>query len=81
MSTGLPLYLLDILVCGHCSPHIALLLEPGADSLKRAIGTAPAFVIHPILHVVVVTVDPLNQVHLKTHTHIQNASQYQSLNS
>lgn len=71
---GTPLHLLDILVCGHRSLYVALLLEPGADGLEGAISAAPAFVFHTVLHVVVVTVDPLNQVHLKTQ--IQDASQY-----
>lgn len=67
MSAEPPLYLLDIPVSGHWALYISLLSEPGADGLEGAISTAPAFVIHTVLHVVVVTVGPLNQVHLKTH--------------
>lgn len=44
---------------------IALLLEPGADGLQGAISAAPAIVVHTILHVVVITVDPLDQVGLQ----------------
>ena len=49
---------------GHWPLCVALLLEPGADGLQGAISTAPAVIIHVVLHVVVVTVDPLDQVHL-----------------
>lgn len=65
-------YLLDLLVSGHRSVDIALLLEPGTDGLKGAISTAPAIVIDVILHVVVVTVDSSNQIYLgKTHIRVE----------
>lgn len=63
-----PLYLLDFLVSGHGPLYIALLPEPGADGLQGTISTAPAVVIHVVLHVVVVAVDPLNQIHLENNT-------------
>lgn len=50
------MYLLNFLVCWYRPIHIALVLEPRADCLQRAIGTAPATVIHAVLHIVVVTV-------------------------
>lgn len=50
---------------GHCPLHIALLLEPGADGLQGAVSAAPSIVIHTVLHVVVIAVDPLDQVHLE----------------
>lgn len=76
MSSRLPLYLLDLLVSGHSPLYIALLLEPGADGLEGAISTAPTIVIHTVLHVVAVAVDPLNQVHLeKTHIYTLNERQ------
>lgn len=59
------LYLLDLLMCGHRPLCVALLLEPGTDGLEGAIGTAPAVIIHVVLHVVVVAVDPLDHVHLE----------------
>lgn len=72
ISAGPRLYLLDLLVSGHRPLYIALLLEPGADGLEGAISTAPAIVIHVVLHVVVIAVDPLDQVRLeKRHTHIR----------
>lgn len=52
-------------MCGHWTLYVGLLAEPGADGLEGAISTAPAFVVHAVLRVVVVTIDPLNQVHLK----------------
>lgn len=74
--TGAPLYLLDLLVSRHRPLYVALLQEPGADGLEGAISTAPAIVIHMVLHVVVVAVYPLNQAHLeKTHTHTQKTNQ------
>ncbi|KAG7254226.1 hypothetical protein CRUP_007469, partial [Coryphaenoides rupestris] len=45
--------------------HVALLQEPGAQRLQRAVGTAPAVVIHAVLHVVVVAVHALHQEHLQ----------------
>lgn len=82
ISTGLLLYLLDLLVCGHRPLCVALLLEPGADGLQGAISTAPTIVIHVILHVVVVAVDPLDQVHLeKTRKHTHEKRGYYSLQS
>lgn len=70
ISTAPLLHLLDLLVGGHRPLCVALLLEPGADGLEGAISTAPAIVIHMVLHVVVIAVDPLNQVRLeKRHTH------------
>lgn len=61
-------YLLDLPVCGDRSLHVALLLEPGTDSLKGSVSTAPAVVVNVVLHVVVVTVDASDQGHLeKTH--------------
>lgn len=48
--------------------RVALLLKPGADGLEGAISTAPAIIIHVVLHVVVVAVDPLDQVHLEKDT-------------
>lgn len=59
------LYLLDLFVAGHAALHITLLLEPGADGLQGAIGTAPAIVIHAVLHIVVVAVNSLDHVYLK----------------
>ena len=50
---------------GHGPLGVALLLEPGADGLQGAVGTAPAVVLHAVLHVVVVAVDPLDQVQLE----------------
>ena len=58
-------YLLDVLVSGYRPLYVALLLKPGADGLEGAVSAAPAIVIHTVLHVVVITVDPLDQVHLK----------------
>lgn len=61
----------------HRPFYIALLKEPGADGLEGAISTSPAIVIHMVLHVVVVAVDPLNQAHLeKTQAHT-SMCQYQ----
>lgn len=57
-------YLLDLPVSGDRSLHVALLLEPGTDGLKGSVSTAPAVVVNVVLHVVVVTVDSSNQVHL-----------------
>ncbi len=48
VATGLLLYLLNLLVSGHRSLCVALLLEPGADGLEGAISTAPAIVIHVV---------------------------------
>lgn len=45
--------------------YVTLLLEPRADSLQGAISTAPAIVIYTVLHVVVIAVDPLDQIHLE----------------
>lgn len=53
------LYLLNFLVCWYRSVHVALVFEPRTDCLQRAIGTAPAAVIHTVLHIVVVTVNTL----------------------
>lgn len=50
---------------GHRPLYVTLLLEPRADSLQGAISTAPAVVIYTVLHVVVIAVDPLDQVHLE----------------
>lgn len=58
-------YLLNLFVSGHRPLHIALLLEPWADRLKWAVSTAPAVVIHTILHVVVVAVYTLHQIELR----------------
>lgn len=58
-------YLLDLPVSGDGSLHVALLLEPGTDGLKGSVSTAPAVVVKVVLHVVVVTVDSSNQVHLE----------------
>lgn len=55
---------------GHSPLYIALLLEPGADGLEGTISTAPAIVIHTVLHVMAVAVDPLNQIHLEKNPHI-----------
>lgn len=49
---------------GHSPLHVALLLEPGADGLEGAVGATPAVVVHAVLHIVVVAVDPLDQVRL-----------------
>ena len=59
------MYLLDLFVSGHRPLLKALLLEPGADGLQGAVSAAPAVVIHPVLHVVVIAVDSLDQVHLQ----------------
>lgn len=50
---------------GHRQLYVTLLLEPRADSLQGAISTAPAIVIYTVLHVVVIAVDPLDQIHLE----------------
>lgn len=50
---------------GHRQLYVTLLLEPRADSLQGAISTAPAIVIYMVLHVVVIAVDPLDQIHLE----------------
>ena len=73
LNFDFPAYLLDFLVSGHSPLYIALLLEPGADGLQGTISTAPAIVIHVVLHVVVVAVDPLNHIHLEknTNTHLK----------
>lgn len=50
---------------GHRPLYVTLLLEPGADGLQGAISTAPAIVVDTVLHVVVIAVDALDQVHLE----------------
>lgn len=50
------MYLLYLLVCGNASLGVALLLEPGADGLQRAVGAAPAVIVHAVLHVVMIAV-------------------------
>lgn len=56
---------MGLFVRGHGPLYVALLLEPGADCLEGAISTAPAVVIRVILHVVVIAVGSLDQVHLE----------------
>ena len=38
--------------------------EPGYESLQWPVGAAPAIVVGPVLHVVVVTVPSFDQMHL-----------------
>lgn len=57
-------YLLNFPVSRHSPLYVALLPEPGADCLEGSVGTAPAVIIHTVLHVVVVAVDALDQVQL-----------------
>lgn len=59
------MYLLYLLVCGDGSLGVALLLEPGADGLQRAVCTAPPVIIHPVLHVVMITVHAMHHVQLE----------------
>ena len=65
-------YLLDFFMGGHISIHVSLLLEPGADGLQGSVRTAPAIVVHVVLHVVVVAVHTLYQVWLTRKTKICN---------
>lgn len=66
-------------MCGDRSLRVALLLEPGTDSLKRSVSTAPAIVVNVVLHVVVVTVDASNQGHLeKTNVYVLSKTACQS---
>lgn len=58
------LYLLNFSVCWNGSLGVALVSEPRADSLQRSISTAPATVIHPILHIMMITVYALDHINL-----------------
>lgn len=58
-------YLLDLPVCRNGPLGVSLVLEPGADGLQRPVGTAPAVVIHPILHVVMVAIQALDHMNLR----------------
>lgn len=62
---GRVLYLLDFSVCRDGPLCVSLVFEPRADGLQRSIGTAPAVVIHPILHVMMITVQALDHIHLR----------------
>ena len=61
----LALYLLDFSVCGNGLFCVALVSEPGADGLQRAVRTAPAAVIRAVLHVMMVAIHALDQVNLQ----------------
>lgn len=61
---------------GNKPLYVALLLEPGADGLEGAISAAPTIVIHTVLHVVVIAVVPLDQVHLKNTQKDRSSSKY-----
>lgn len=58
------LYLLNFSVCWNGSLCVSLVFEPRADSLQRPISTAPAIVINPILHIVMITVYALDCINL-----------------
>lgn len=58
------LYLLNFSVCWNGSLRVSLVFEPRADSLQRSISTAPAIVIYPILHIVMITIYALDHIHL-----------------
>lgn len=57
-------YLLNFSVCWNGSLCVALVFEPRADCLQRSVSTAPAVVIHAILHVVMITIDALDHINL-----------------
>lgn len=58
------LYLLNFSVCWNGSLCVSLVFEPRADSLQRPISTAPAIVIDPILHIMMVTIYALDHRNL-----------------
>lgn len=58
------LYLLNFSVCWNGSLGVALVSEPRADSLQRSISTAPATVVHPTLHVMMITIYALDHINL-----------------
>lgn len=58
------LYLLNFSVRWNGSLCVALVSEPRADGLQRSVSAAPATVIRPILHVVMITVYALDHMNL-----------------
>lgn len=58
------LYLLNFSVCWNGSLCVALVFEPRADCLQRSVSTAPAIVIYPILHIVMIAIDTLDHINL-----------------
>lgn len=58
------LYLLNFSVRWNGSLCVALVFEPRTDGLQRSVSTAPAIVICPVLHVVMITVRALDHINL-----------------
>lgn len=58
------LYLLNFSVCWNGPLCVSLVSEPRADRLQGSIGTTPAIVIYPILHIMMISVDALDHRYL-----------------
>ena len=65
-ETPIHWYLLNFMVIWHRFWCVSLVFEPGDKSLQGTIGTSPAVVVSPVLHVVVICVGAIHQVNAAT---------------